>query len=198
MKRNAFKTALCAVAAILILTGIVSAAKQEALSKSLIRLHIVGASDSEEDQGVKLAVRDAVMEKYGSAFGKIGDVEEGEAFLTENLSDIEELANDTLEAEGSDDRARAYIEDAYFPTRVYDTFTLPPGRYRALKIDIGEAGGKNWWCVLFPPLCMGAAESIEDSGLTDGEIAVITTDSETIRLKFKAVELYYKACALFE
>lgn len=196
MKKNAIKTAFCAVAAILILTGIVSAAKQESLAKSLIRLHIVGASDSEADQNVKLAVRDAVMEKYGEAFGRIGEVKTGEQFIRENLSDIETLANDTLNDAGSSDRARAYIEEAYFPTRVYDSFTLPPGRYRALKIDIGAAKGQNWWCVLFPPLCMGAAESLEDSGLTEGEIAVITTDSEVIRLKFKTVELYYKACSL--
>ena len=196
--RNLLRAIGCAAVVCFVMGGVVSAARQEELAQSVLRLHIVANSDSKTDQEVKLRVRDALLEKYADAFSTVGDSRVGEGYMKGKLGEIEALANRVLAESGGGEAARASITEAYFPTREYDGFTLPPGRYRALRIEIGRAEGQNWWCVLFPPLCMSAAEADGQPGLTAGEIATITTDAEVIRLKFLSVELYCKALEMFE
>ena len=130
---------------------------RKALETGLLRLHVVANSDSEEDQEVKLRVRDAVLKSIGSAMEQAGNAENAEAYLRENLSKIEEAANQTLEALGCQELASVTLCKEEFTKRIYDTFTLPAGLYKSLRITIGEGKGHNWWCVVYPQLCVPAS-----------------------------------------
>lgn len=144
-------------------------ADKQLLRNELIRLHVVAASDSAEDQDMKLRLKDAVVESLREDMAKLGDAEEAKAYLQENLPKIEAFANRFLESAGCTDHARVSLALEEFSTRVYDTFTLPAGVYEALRITIGEGDGKNWWCVVFPGLCLSAtAEGFEDAAACAG------------------------------
>ena len=129
---------------------------RQRLNEELIRLHVVAASDSAEDQAIKLRVRDAVTESLRAAMAEAGDMEAAKAYLRENLPKIQVVANETLKAAGCDAEAVVTLCREAFDTRYYDTFALPAGVYEALRITIGEGEGHNWWCVVFPTLCIPA------------------------------------------
>lgn len=135
--------------------------KLDQLRESVLRLHILADSDSEEDQRLKLCVRDALLERSGELFGEAADLESAEEAALEALPEIVDIAEDTLRAQGCDSPVRAYLADMEFDERVYGNITMPAGKYRALRIEIGEAKGHNWWCVMYPPLCIPAAEEVE-------------------------------------
>lgn len=142
-------------------TGI--AADKKDLQHSVIRLHVVGASDSEEDQMVKLQVRDAVVSYVEEAMRHVMSVEEAKAWLKENIPGIEKAANDVLSQLGFSLRAAVSLKGEAFPVRHYDTFSLPSGVYESIRVTIGAGQGRNWWCVVFPSLCLPAAgENIQD------------------------------------
>ena len=146
------KKVLMAVFFCLLAAGIWNlAADRETLKNQVVRLHVVAASDSEKDQAIKLQVRDAVLESLDHS---IDNAEEAKAYLAENLDRIEATANRVLKEAGCGDTASVTLQKETFDTRVYDTFTLPAGVYDALRITIGEGEGRNWWCVVFPSLCM--------------------------------------------
>lgn len=148
---------------------------------SLIRLHILANSDSTSDQALKLKVRDAIL--AAEVFGNAETVEEAEAQSLAAAEKGVEIANAVLAAEGAPYRAtlRYGVED--YPTRQYGDLTLPAGKYRSLRIVLGKGEGQNWWCVLFPPLCTGAAES-----LTVGGGRVFKTENTRYKFKFKILE----------
>ena len=161
----------CLVIAAVVWAGMLLADRQT-LKDSLIRFHVVAASDSEEDQSVKLKVRDAVLESLQRELENLSDLEQAKAYLQENLPKIENVANRVLEEAGFSDRATVSLCLEEFGTRVYDTFTLPAGIYESLRIVIGEGQGHNWWCVVFPGFCLPAAgEDFSDvacgAGLTE-------------------------------
>lgn len=136
---------------------------REKLNAELIRLHVVANSDSDADQTIKLRVRDAVVESLRSAMGDVTDIDQARAYIRENLPKIQQTANETLKALGCDETAVATLKEEVFDTRYYDTFTLPAGVYEALRITIGEGQGQNWWCVVFPTLCVPAtSDGFED------------------------------------
>ena len=136
---------------------------REKLNAELIRLHVVANSDSDADQAIKLRVRDAVVESLRSAMGDVTDIDQARAYIRENLPKIQQTANETLKALGCDETAVATLKEEVFDTRYYDTFTLPAGVYEALRITIGEGQGQNWWCVVFPTLCVPAtSDGFED------------------------------------
>ena len=162
MKKVLKRIVLCAaVAGIFWLWGVI--AQREQLNENLIRLHVVANSDSEEDQAIKLRVRDAVVESLSEAMADIGDMDQARAYIEENLPKIQQTANEALKALGCDENAVASLQKEVFDTRYYDTFTLPAGVYEALRITIGSGEGTNWWCVAFPSLCIPAtSEGFED------------------------------------
>ena len=129
---------------------------REQLERELIRLHVVAASDSVEDQTVKLQVRDAVLESLRQGLGDVTDVEGAKAWIGENLPRLEAAANEALAAAGFSDLATVKLRTEEFAARVYDTFSLPAGVYDTLRVTIGEGAGHNWWCVAFPSLCLPA------------------------------------------
>ena len=137
--------------------GILLVRDRQTLGSSLIRFHVVANSDSPEDQSVKLAVRDAVLADIQSDMQNITSKEAAVQYLEESIPKLQELANRTLRYAGVTDEAVVTVCREAFPVRHYDTFSLPSGVYDTLRIVIGEGEGKNWWCVTFPSLCMGAS-----------------------------------------
>ena len=161
----------------------------EELSKDVLRIHILANSDSAADQSLKLAVRDRVLEYCSAYFDGCEDKEEALAVTCEHLGEIERTARQEILSHGFDYSVKAEVGQAYFNTRVYDDFTMPAGRYDALRLTIGEGGGKNWWCVMYPALCVGAAcgDKMKED-LSDGEYRVVTSDR--LDFRFKLVEYW--------
>lgn len=142
---------------------------RETLRSDLIRLHVVGESNSEEDQSVKLQVRDAILSYLESAMEQMPDMETAKEYLQTNLKNLEEISNKALKAAGSTAKAVVTLAQEAFPTRHYDTFSLPAGVYESLRVTIGEGEGKNWWCVVFPKLCIGATSAeMQDTAVGAG------------------------------
>jgi stage II sporulation protein R len=118
------------------------------------RLHVIANSDSAADQQVKLMVRDAVLETTEEGILNSQSAKEAEEYISEHLGIIEATANDTLEKNGFDYRATATVGVSHFPDREYQGVDYPEGNYEALRVVLGEGQGQNWWCVMFPPLCL--------------------------------------------
>lgn len=155
MRKLLKRVILCLTLAVFLWCGKLLADKLW-LRENIIRLHVVANSDSEVDQNIKLQVRDAVIASLEKELENISNVETAKAYLQENLPKLERIANETLALAGFDGKAAATLCKEAFDTRYYDTFTLPAGVYDALRITIGEGAGKNWWCVVFPSLCIPA------------------------------------------
>lgn len=168
-------------------------ADRQTLNEELLRLHVVADSDSQEDQAVKLRVRDAVIESISGDLAKLSDIDQARAYIEENLPKIQQCANDALKALGCDETAVATLKGEVFDTRYYDTFTLPAGVYDALRITIGEGEGKNWWCVAFPTLCVPATtDGFEDvavgAGFSDSLTAALEGE-EGYEIRFYLLDL---------
>lgn len=138
------------------------AAECEEIRGQVVRLHILANSDSDEDQALKLMVRDAILEQTVGIFS--GDSkEQAELLVQNNLGRIENIARQVIDDQGFDYSVHAYLINMYFETRVYGNVTLAAGWYDAVRVEIGEAKGKNWWCVMFPPMCLPAASGEQQS-----------------------------------
>ena len=134
---------------------------RDTLNDGLIRMHIVANSDSQEDQNLKLQVRDAVTAYLTPILENMPSREEAEAYLREHLEDLKAIAQQVLS--GTDQQVTVKLEKEAFPKREYDTFTLPAGTYEALRFEIGAGEGHNWWCVVFPQLCLPATAAEFDA-----------------------------------
>lgn len=165
----------------------------EALSGKVLRLHVIANSDSTADQNIKLQVRDTILNESGTLLFNNLDKQSAKKMLSQNLEKIEATANGMLAEKGFDYQAQASIENKYFSTRVYDKVTLPAGYYDSLCIRLGKAQGKNWWCVVYPPMCLPAACEEEELAevLNDDELHIVT-DKGNYVVKFKLLELYEK------
>ncbi len=171
------------------------------LSNNFFRLHILANSDSEEDQALKLNVRDNIIEYMNTLTFSGLSKSEVITLVNENLSKFQEIAENTIKSQGYSYPVSLEVGNFYFPTKIYGNISLPSGYYDALKIEIGEAKGKNWWCSLFPPLCFvdisagiidETAEENLKANLSDEEFAIITSDDETVKFKFRIVEMFSK------
>ncbi|MCD7859793.1 MAG: stage II sporulation protein R [Firmicutes bacterium] len=181
---------ICLLAALLAgfswLSGVLR--DRQTLSENLVRLHVVGASNSEADQTAKLAVRDALIAQYGDLLAGAEDAQQAQALLGEQLSALEAAANEALLAAGSEDTATVQLLREPFSARDYDTFSLPAGVYCSLRVTIGEGEGKNWWCVVFPSLCMATdssalADSAAGAGFSE-ELTATLTHEDGHELRF--------------
>lgn len=169
------------------------------ISNDVFRLHILANSDSEYDQNVKLKVRDRVLEYSKSLFDSAKSKEEAESLISQNLDNITRVAQNELKYLGCDQNVKAEIKKMYFTTRYYDSYTLPSGMYDALRITIGSGKGHNWWCVMYPSICISAASEQDEKAkqaLDDGEYDIIK--NEKYSYKFKVVELFEKLCSCFK
>lgn len=160
------------------------------LPRDVVRLHVVANSNGAEDQAVKLLVRDAVLEEAARWYQGAGSMEEASSQLCTHLQSIAGAARQVLGEQGVGYSATAQMTEMYFTTRDYGDFRLPAGRYRTLRVTLGEGAGKNWWCVVFPSLCLPAATQ-EEALLTlpEGERQVVEGGQE-VQVKLKAVELW--------
>ncbi len=156
----------------------------------VLRLHIIAASDTDSDQSVKLKIRDRILKESDELFYTDEGILSAKEKALGNLEKIEKLANDELLNNGLKPTAKAEFTNMFFDTRVYDNFTLPAGNYDAVRVIIGEGKGKNWWCVLYPALCIPAASDSLDT-LTDEEIKIIES-APRYEVKFLLVELIEK------
>lgn len=162
---------------------------------SVLRLHVLANSDSEADQALKLAVRDRILAEAGALFADSGSLAEAEEIARAHLDEIKDAAEDELHLRGSDYSVTIELEDACFETRSYGAVTLPAGKYRALRVLIGEGKGHNWWCVLFPPMCISPASGAEnirlDDVLTGPQLDIV--EGDRYEISFKVVEWYEDA-----
>lgn len=155
----------------------------------VLRLHILANSDSEEDQAVKLNVRDAVVEASAGWLDGVESAEEAEAIIDRRLDEVTEVARRVVRQAGYDYPVTAERCEMYFTTRRYGEVTLPAGRYEAVRLVLGEGEGHNWWCVLFPPLCVSAAtDAATTADVLTREEDEIVTKSERYAVRLKVVE----------
>ena len=168
------------------------------ISNSVFRLHVIANSDSDEDQNLKYIVRDKLLEYMNELCINCSTKEEAISIAQNNLNNFKELALQTIREEGFDYSVNVNIGNFEFPTKYYGDISLPAGYYDALKVEIGEAKGQNWWCVMFPPLCFTDVtsgvvpeESKEDleNTLTDEEFSIVSDNSLDIQVKFKILEI---------
>lgn len=163
-----------------------------------LRLHILAASDSDEDQRIKYRVRDAVLTEYSQRLSELRSIDEAKEEVSTLLPEIEDFVNAYLASLGVEDTARVTLTEEWYDTREYEDFTLPRGQYASLRIIIGGGEGKNWWCVMFPPMCLDIATDrapADDAaiGYTDEEMRLISEGGYSIR--FKLLELVSDAVA---
>lgn len=160
----------------------------ENISQKVFRLHILANSDSAEDQNLKLDVRDYVLQKSASIFENADSLEQAIEKANSNIDEFEKYAKQAIEKLGYDYPVSVKVDKEYFDTRTYDNFYMPAGVYNCLKIIIGEGKGHNWWCVMYPSVCLSGCTDDFDSVLTEEEKEFITSSKFVPR--FKIVEFY--------
>ncbi|MGL5972250.1 MAG: stage II sporulation protein R [Oscillospiraceae bacterium] len=171
------------------------------IRENTLRLHIKANSDSDIDQGLKLKVRDEVIKQTQDVFNKVDTKENVKTTIEENVQFIQQIAQKKVLDEGYDYKVTSKVDNIYFNTRYYENFTMPAGYYDALSLDIGEGDGENWWCVLFPPLCLPSATYDTDENVLrdnfEEEQVDIITNSDKYQFKFALLEFFYKIYEIF-
>ncbi len=191
-----WELALLLGVAIAALTGVWLDRSQAELADRVIRLHVLANSDSEQDQALKLRVRDRVLEEAAQYFVPGASLEETRDTVTAHLADLAGAAAEQVALEGYRYPVTVSLADqVWFPTKEYADFALPAGSYTALRVEIGEGAGQNWWCVVFPPLCLGAvsettAQTALAGGFSENQISLITGEDQGYVVKFRAMELW--------
>ena len=183
--------------------AVIPSEEEAAVYDSVIRLHVLANSDSDEDQALKLKVRDGILSTAAELVAGCTDFESAREALEGALPELRDAALGVLRREGSDYDVRVTLTREEYPTREYRGVTLPAGEYTSLRVLIGEAAGHNWWCVLFPQLCVTTAseggevgdftilddtEPLVEAGLTPSQIELITGDSPRVTVKFRLLE----------
>ena len=170
------------------------------ISESVFRLHVIANSDSKEDQDLKYIVRDSLLEYMNNICKNCSSKEEAISLVEKNKENFKKIAEDTIKSEGYSYTVNINVGNFEFPTKTYGDISLPAGFYDALRVEIGEAKGQNWWCVMFPPLCFvdissgivpdESKETMKEN-LSNEEYALISDDSNTqIQFKFKLLEFF--------
>ena len=173
--------------------GLWAGARQRQLSNELVRLHIIAQSDNPDDQQLKLKVRDSVLLALEPKLKEADSSEQAAAIIEENLPLLCNIADTVSKKAGMEYSSSASLGVENYPSREYGGFALPAGDYLSLKISLGNGGGQNWWCVVFPPLCLNAASETEAiEALSDSSQEIITLNGEEYRLKFHVIEIYEK------
>ena len=195
MKKTIFRIELSLLIA-LIICGVlnINAFSQQcdSIREKMLRMHVIANSNSEEDQQLKLKVRDAVLSAGKDVFDGSVTSDDAKEKITPHIDYLEKVALNTIKNEGFDYNVKITVENEYFNTRTYDnSVTLPAGNYNAIKVIIGEGKGQNWWCVMFPPMCLptSVAECEISDVLTESETEIVT-ETEKYKFKFKIVEFF--------
>ncbi len=192
-KLRLWEAALFLAFGLTLTVGVWSSASASALAGQVLRLHVVANSDSQQDQALKLQVRDAVLAQASPLLEGVTSQAQAEEVLTPHLEELGQTARAVLDRAGCQDAVTVCLENQWFPTKVYDGFSLPAGTYRALRIVIGAGRGQNWWCVVFPPLCLASvteevSSTAAQAGLSENQVSLITGQDGGYVLKFKLIE----------
>jgi stage II sporulation protein R len=195
-----FEKSLCLA---LILTVLFSftgfAAGCEDIPNHVLRLHILANSDSAEDQALKLKVRDRVLAESAGLLDNIKNKTDAQNAIKAAIPRLKIAAADEIKKQGYDYPVNVEMAHMYFTTREYTTVTLPAGDYDSLRVTIGSAGGKNWWCVIFPPMCLPAAEEPKElSDVLNAKQLLIVEGTGGFEVKFKALEWYEQVKSYLE
>jgi len=202
IKKGIYLISVCLLS-LFIYSAFYSGSISRGIAENLVRLHVVAESDSEEDQALKLKVRDAVIDYMYDKLSEAKDIEESKRIIGENLNNIKKVAENVIRSSGKESPVTTTLGTYPFPTKKYGDITLPAGNYQALKVVIGNGQGSNWWCVLFPPLCIvdvthgTISESVKEelkNALTYDEYEIISSaesdDDIPVKIKFKIVEFF--------
>ena len=194
MKKEVMQTLVFWGLAVLILLAVVPVAKADNLYGSVIRLHVLANSDDPHDQELKLKVRDGILDYADDVVSDISTRKEAEKILPTHFNAMKAVAEEILAKEGSPMPVSVSLMPEQYPTREYEAIALPSGEYLSLQVKIGEAEGQNWWCVLFPPLCLDSAVGAEDAllnaGMAEENVKTVTRDGTEYVLRFKILELF--------
>lgn len=187
-----WRRVLALFVACLVCTALWAEATQVRLASQVIRLHVLANSDSEDDQALKLQVRDRILEKTNTLLQNETDPQAAAQILNRHLEDLAQTAAQEIAAQGYMYQVEVRLEQTWFPTRHYQGIALPAGDYLALRVLIGAAEGHNWWCVVFPSLCLPAVSerTLEASTLTPGQISLLQEEDTSYVFRFKALELW--------
>ena len=166
------------------------------ISEAVIRFHVLANSDEEFDQQLKLKVRDEILLYLSDNMGVCYDRNEAEKYLSSHIEEINRVAEKTIKAEGFNYSVRTELSDEHYPVRYYGNAAFPEGDYKSLRVIIGSGKGHNWWCVMYPPLCLNGesleyadADMLRDVLTEDGyEVVVLSSDNVVPEIKFKTVE----------
>ena len=161
-------------------------ARQNDISGSLVRLHVLAVSDDETEQRIKLRVRDAVLEYISPLLEDAESSEDAKRIISAHANGIRAAAEKASQGR----RVTVTLGEEYYPTRDYEGFALPAGKYDSLRVILGEGNGHNWWCVVFPPLCVSAAEQEKALETMKDDVRGIVADSDGYTVKFRIVELW--------
>lgn len=192
-KLKRWEVALLSGFAVALLMGAYLNREQAALADSIIRLHVIANSDSHADQELKYQVRDRILTEAAALYQPGDDLQQVRKSMEDNLTLLAEAGREVVEEQGYDYPVSASLERTWFPTKKYTDFALPAGNYTALRIVVGEGKGENWWCVAFPPLCLGSvSETVDEAAaagnFTKDQVSLITGESGGYVIKFKAIE----------
>ncbi len=185
-----------AVALILVLTFTICGfdAKCDTIRENVLRLHVLANSDSDEDQALKLKVRDALLVESEGMFKDCNSEAEAAESAKQNIEKLQQIAQQTVYSNGYTYPVTVTVGETWFETRHYEEFTLPAGEYEALRVVIGEGEGKNWWCVMFPAVCISSAGKNKGfSKVLNDDTAEIVEKPKQYKARFKVVELFQKA-----
>ena len=169
--------------------------KLDKIEHEVLRMHILANSDTEYDQNLKLKVRDKLLENSDEIFGGCENLEEMKIRANEKLDEINDIVLDVIHANGYNYTVQTQLVNMEFDAREYGDITMPAGKYDALRVTIGEAEGHNWWCVMYPPLCIPAAEKVESDEQAaedyfEAEELDIMKNPDKYEVRFKCVELF--------
>ena len=176
-----------AIAVVFSITGFASTCEE--IRGDVLRLHVLANSDSEEDQQLKLLVRDALLEKGKNIFDGSVTKENAEEKIEKEKEALIKTAEKIIKENGFDYDVEITVTDEFFTTRTYENVTLPAGKYKAVRVLIGESAGQNWWCVMFPPLCIPTAQPDMNLFFTEDEIKLVESDPR-YEPRFKIIEIY--------
>ena len=194
MKWRTAEKAICLGLILAVLVSFTGFATQcEDIPDRVLRLHILANSDSEEDQALKLKVRDRIVTESAGLFDQVTDRESARAVVEKNMDALREAAQDEVYRQGYSYPVSMELTHMYFTTRVYGETALPAGYYEALRVTIGAGAGHNWWCVIFPAMCLPVAEDSQElDGVLNEEQMEIVEEGESAQyeIKFKALEWY--------
>lgn len=191
---RAWEVAILMALSFTLCVGLWAQRTQDAVSAQVLRLHVLAVDDTAEEQALKLRVRDAVLSYLEPTLEGVEDRDEAREIVANHLQEIAEMAASAAEGRS----VQVSLGEESYPLRRYEGMVLPAGRYESLRVVLGEGRGQNWWCVVFPPICLSAAEMDRAQETMGAEEFALVTEADGYELRFRIVELWGELQRWFE